>query len=156
KFLGILKYGNGDFGICALTRMGQVYREVADSIRNAPLPKRLSEDQKEIYRAELDTVALGPEEKGLQAFESALSKAYELNIYNECTLTAQGNLKELNPNKFPELQKRKFKGAEGFMVADIRPANEATFAPEPEPEPEPAPAAAPAGEAAEATTGARE
>ncbi len=156
KFLGILKYGNGDYGICALTRMGQVYREVADSIRNAPLPKRLSEDQKEIYRAELDTVALGPEEKGLQAFESALSKAYELNIYNECTLTAQGNLKELNPNKFPDLQKRKFKGAEGFMVADIRPANEATFAPEPEPEPEPAPAAAPAGEAAEATTGARE
>jgi len=142
KFLSILTYGNGDYGICALTRMGQVYREVADSIRNAPLPKRLTEDQREIYKAELDNVALGPEEKGLQAFESALEKAYELNIYNTCTLTAQSNLKELNPNKFPELQKRQYKGAEGFIVADIRPAGEATFkAPEPEPEPEPAPAA---------------
>lgn len=156
KFLSILKYGNGDFGICALTRMGQVYREVADSIRSAPLPKRLSEDQIDIYRAELDNVALGPEEKGLQAFESALSKAYELNIYNECTLTAQSNLKELNPNKFPDLQKRKFKGAEGFMMAGIRAASEATFAAEPEPEPEPAPAAPAAADDAETTTGARQ
>ncbi|MCB9650064.1 MAG: tetratricopeptide repeat protein [Deltaproteobacteria bacterium] len=143
KFLSILTYGNGDYGICALTRMGQVYREVADSIRNAPLPPRLDEDQIEIYKAELDNVALGPEEKGLQAFESALSKAYELNIYNKCTLTAQDNLKELNPNKFPDLQKRNFKGAEGFIVADIRSAAEATFA---------APTPAPAND--EATPGA--
>jgi TolA-binding protein len=135
KYLGILTFGNGDFGICALTRMGQVYRGVADSIRNAPLPRTLDEDQIEIYKAELDTVALGPEEKGLQAFESALAKAYELNIYNKCTLTAQDNLKELNPNKFPDLQKRDYRGAEGFIVADIRAASEATFAPESAPAP---------------------
>ena len=141
KYLSILTFGNGDFGICALTRMGQVYREVADSIRNAPLPPRLDEDQIEIYKAELDNFALGPEEKGLQAFESSLAKAYELNIYNKCTLTAQDNLRELNPNKFPDLQKRSFKGAEGFIVADIRAASEASFgAPAPAPaNDEPAP-----------------
>lgn len=120
KYLSVLGYGNGDYGICALTRMGQVYREMANSIRNAPLPRRLTEDQMEIYRAELDTVALGPEEKAIGAFERALDKAYELNIYNDCTLTSQGNLKELNPNKFPDLQKRQFRGAEGFIVADVR------------------------------------
>ena len=120
KYLTILNYGNGDYGICALTRMGQVYREVATSIRQAPLPRRLTEDQIEIYKAELDTVALGPEEKGIQAFERALDKAYELNIYNECTLTAQSHLKELNPNKFPDLQKRRFQGAEGFITAGAK------------------------------------
>jgi hypothetical protein len=120
KFLSILTYGNGDYGICALARMGQVYRGMADSIRNAPLPARLDEDQVEIYRAELDNVALGPEEKAIEAFERALSKAYELNIYNKCTLNAQNNLKELNPNKFPDQQKRDFKGAEGFFVASVR------------------------------------
>lgn len=123
KYLGILEYGNGDYGICALTRMGQVYREVANSIRGAPLPRRLTEDQIEIYRAELDTVALGPEEKGIQAFERALGKAYELNIYNGCTLTAQNNLKELNPNKFPDLQERRFQGAEGFITAGAKLGN---------------------------------
>lgn len=120
KFLSILSYGNGDYGICALARMGQVYRGMADSIRNAPLPSRLDEDQVEIYRAELDNVALGPEEKAIEAFERALGKAYELNIYNKCTLTAQNNLKELNPAKFPDQQKRDFKGAEGFFVASVR------------------------------------
>lgn len=136
KFLSILTYGNGDYGICALTRMGQVYRGMADSIRNAPLPARLDEDQIEIYRAELDNVALGPEEKAIEAFENALGKAYELNIYNKCTLLAQSNLKELNPNKFPDLQKRDFKGAEGFYVASIR--GPAPAAPPPPPKAEPA------------------
>lgn len=120
KFLSILLYGNGDYGICALTRMGQVYRDMANAIRNAPLPRNLDEDQIEIYKAELDSVALGPEEKAIEAFENSLGKAYELNIYNDCTLTAQSNLKELNPNKFPDLQKRDFMGAEGFIVSDIR------------------------------------
>jgi hypothetical protein len=132
KFLSILTYKNGDYGICALTRMGQVYRGMADSIRGAPLPKKLDEDQIEIYRAELDNVALGPEEKAIEAFENALRKAYELNIYNKCTLLAQSNLKELNPNKFPDLQKRDFKGAEGFFVASVRGGGPAETPPEPE------------------------
>ncbi len=120
KFLSILGYGNGDFGICALTRMGQTYRGLADTIRSAPLPPRLTEDRIEIYSSELDAVALGPEEKAIGAFENALNKAYELNVYNDCTLTAQNNLKELNPNKFPDLQKRDFQGAEGFILASIK------------------------------------
>ena len=120
KYVGIIQYGNGDYGICALTRIGEVYRNVANSIRGAPVPRRLTEDQREIYVAELDSLALGPEEKGLQAFEASLAKAYELNIYNDCTLTAQQNLKELNPNKFPDLQKREYLGAEGFITAGVR------------------------------------
>jgi hypothetical protein len=69
-------------------------------------------------------LALGPEEKGLQAFERALDKAYELNIYNECTLTAQENLRELNPNQFPDLQKPGFRGAEVFILSDMKPADQ--------------------------------
>ncbi|MEQ9498319.1 MAG: tetratricopeptide repeat protein [Deltaproteobacteria bacterium] len=160
KYLAVLEYGNGDYGICALTRMGQVYREMANSIRNAPLPRRLTDDQLEIYRAELDTVALGPEEKAIGAFERALDKAYELNIYNECTLTSQGNLKELNPNKFPDLQKRKFRGAEGFIVADVRAAPAGGEMMEEEPAEEVDTMDAGEGDAAaeeaEAATGARE
>ncbi|MCB9655971.1 MAG: tetratricopeptide repeat protein [Deltaproteobacteria bacterium] len=120
KFLGILTYGSGDYGIAALTRMGQVYRGMADSIRSAPIPRNLTEDQLEIYRAELDSVALGPEEKAIEAFENALAKAYELNIYNTWTSLAQENLRELNPNKFPDPQKPKFMGADGLVVLSIR------------------------------------
>ena len=152
KYVGIISYGNGDYGICALTRIGEVYRDVANSIREAPLPRRLTEDQREIYKAELDNLALGPEEKGLQAFEAALGKAYELNIYNDCTLTAQQNLKELNPNKFPDLQKRDYLGAEGFIMAGVRmetasqaPANDETESTESTEAPEEAPAAAAGG-----------
>lgn len=119
KYLGILQYGNGEYGIAALARMGMVYRGLAEAIRNAPLPRNLDEDQLEIYRAELDNFALGPDEKALEAFENALTKAYELNVYNKWTLAAQDNIKVLNPNKYPDLQPTTFRGAEKFIISDI-------------------------------------
>lgn len=134
RFLSVLSYGNGDYGIAALTRIGETYREMANALRSAPIPRRLTEEQVEIYRAELESLALGPEEKGIEAFESALKKAYELNIYNRWTLRAQENLKALQADRYPDLQKRSYRGAESFIVASVRAPSE-----------EPAPAAAPAG-----------
>ncbi|MEO1233928.1 MAG: tetratricopeptide repeat protein, partial [Myxococcota bacterium] len=120
RFLRVLEYGNGRFGICALTRIGEVYRDLADAIRAAPIPRKLSFDQQEIYRAELDTVALGPEEKGIEAFENALRKAYELNVYNRCLLKAQESLAEINPDQFPTLQRRRLRTAEGVALVGVR------------------------------------
>ncbi len=119
RYVAVLDYGNGEYGICALTRVGQVYRNLASSIRDAPVP-RLTPEQEEIYRAELDDRALVPEEKGRQALETALTKAYELGIYNDCTRTAQANLKEMSPDRFPDFQQRAYLGAEGFITAGLR------------------------------------
>ena len=119
RYVSVLDYGNGEFGICALTRIGQVYRNVATAIREAPVPK-LTPEQEEIYRAELDDRALTPEEKGREAFEAALAKAYELSVYNDCTRTAQKNLKQMRPDRFPDLQKRAYLDAEGFITAGLR------------------------------------
>lgn len=140
KYLRILGYKNGDYGIAALTRMGEVFRDMANSIRNAPVPRRLSEDQKDIYRAELDNYALGPEEKALEAFENALDKAYELNIYNDWTLLAQDNLKELNPNKFPDPQKIGYRGAEGSFFGELASVEDSDAANDNETEEEDTPA----------------
>jgi TolA-binding protein len=124
KYVQVLTYGNGDYGICALTRIGQVFQNVANSLRDAPIPRRLTADQVEIYRAELDALAIGPEEKGITAYERALDKAYELNIYNRCTLTAQELLKEYDASKFPDLQKPGFRGADVFIVSESKPAEQ--------------------------------
>ena len=120
KFLSVLKYGNGEYGICALTRMGQVYLSLAESIRSAPIPPQLTLDQQEIYRAELDTFVLGAEGKGVEAFRSALKKAYELSVYGGCTKTAQSSLAGVHPEQFPKLQKGRFQGAESFVTAGLR------------------------------------
>lgn len=138
KYVGILEYGSGEYGIAALTRIGMVFRDFANKIREAPVPRNLDEDQREIYVSELDALALGPEEKSIEAFELALQKAYELNIYSEWTILAQENLRQLNPNKFPDPQKATFRGAEAFITASIKQKGEAASAPAPTPEPEPA------------------
>lgn len=131
KFVGILEYGSGEYGIAALTRIGMIFRDFANKIREAPVPRNLDEDQREIYVSELDALALGPEEKSIEAFELALQKAYELNIYSEWTILSQENLRQLNPNKFPDPQKASVRGAEGFITASIKQKGEARSAPPP-------------------------
>ncbi len=120
KYVGVLKYGNAEYGICALTRIGQVYLNVATSIRDAPIPRRLTYEQQDIYRTELENLALGPEEKGRQALESALTKAYELSVYGDCTRSAQRHLETLNPDRFPDLQRRGYLGADGLITEGLR------------------------------------
>ncbi len=119
RYVSLLAYGSGEYGICALTRIGQIYGNMATSIREAPVPN-LTPDQEEIYRTELDNRAMVPEQKGIEALEAALGKAHELGIYNRCTDTAQRDLKAINPDRFPDLQKRAVLGAEGFITAGLR------------------------------------
>ncbi|MBI4818249.1 MAG: tetratricopeptide repeat protein [Deltaproteobacteria bacterium] len=134
RFVDVISYKNGDYAIAALLRIGLVFRDFAKKLREAPMPRGLTEDQIDIYRGELDALALEPEEKAIQAFELALQKAYELNIYNEFLVESQNNLKELNPTKFPDQQKPGPRGAAGFIVAGVLKAPAKLAAPAAAPE----------------------
>ncbi|MBI2375955.1 MAG: tetratricopeptide repeat protein [Deltaproteobacteria bacterium] len=131
RFVEVINYKNGDYAIASLLRIGLVFRDFAKKLREAPIPRGLTEEQRDIYVAELDSMATEPEEKAIQAFELALQKAYELNIYNDFLVEAQNNLKELNPNKFPDQQKAAPRGAAGFIVAGLDKTAKAS-APKPE------------------------
>ncbi len=128
RYVQVLALEDGTFGICALTRIGQVFEELAVSLRAAPVPRQLSLDQAEIYRAEIDALASGPEEKAVSAYRSALTKAYELGLYDGCTRTAQERLKGFDPTRFPDLHEPGFRRADFSVVADVKPADAASAA----------------------------
>lgn len=76
----VLKLKNGQYGIAALKRIGHAYEEMANALRSAPLPRGLSAEQREIYRAEIESRAFPIEEKALEAFGKAAEKAKEIGL----------------------------------------------------------------------------
>jgi len=100
-YVQIIQTGAGEWGIATLVRLGQAYEDMADKLRTAYAPDYLTEDQVELYRMNLEDLAYPQEEKAIEAYNTALGKSYELNLYNENTAFASRRLGELRPNDFP-------------------------------------------------------
>ncbi|MAY80929.1 MAG: hypothetical protein CL930_09125 [Deltaproteobacteria bacterium] len=103
SYLKIIQTGAGEFGLAALVDLGQLYEDLASTLRESYTPPSLTEDQKELYKMGLEDKAYPNEEKAVQAYTQALQKSYELNLYNENTALAVRRLGELRPNDYPGL-----------------------------------------------------
>ncbi len=120
RYLSVLKYKDAHFGIAALTRIGMVFRNMAEALRNAPVPRHVTGGALEIYRAEVDELALGPEAKAIEALQRALTKAYELHVYGKWTRLAQKNLEELSVKSLFNFEELPFRGRDAPRLAAFR------------------------------------
>lgn len=118
-YVDVLAIGAGEWGIAALTRIGMAYADMAQNIIDSPDPKGLDDDQLDMYRAELENLALPLEDKAIEAFEKALAKAYELSVYNEWTLAAQDKINRYRPGSFDKVREVPFRGSDFFVTASL-------------------------------------
>jgi tetratricopeptide (TPR) repeat protein len=114
EYTAILQMGQGDVGIAALCRIGMLYQDFTKTLLEAPIPKHLNDEQREIYVAELQNMAFPVEEKAIEAYEKSLAKAYELTIYNEYSKIAQERLDGYKPGSYPDLPETKYVAKEYF------------------------------------------
>ncbi|MCX7944684.1 MAG: tetratricopeptide repeat protein [Deltaproteobacteria bacterium] len=114
EYTAILQMGQGDVGIAALCRIGMMYQDFTKTLLEAPIPKNLNEEQKEIYIAELQNMAFPVEEKAIEAYEKSLAKSYELSIYNEYSRIAQERLDGYKPGSYPDLPETRYVAKEYF------------------------------------------
>ncbi len=117
-YTAVLMRGSGDWGICALTRIGLAYQDLARNLLDAPIPPGLDADQEELYRTLLEEKAFPLEDKAIEALEKALQKGHELSVYNECTLQAQEVMLTFRPNAFGDIPEVKYFGSEFFLLGD--------------------------------------
>ncbi|MBX7096329.1 MAG: tetratricopeptide repeat protein [Myxococcaceae bacterium] len=115
----VLKIGNGEYGIAALTRIGLAYGDLSQNLLDSPDPKGLDEDQLSMYRGELENRAFPLEEKSIEALEKALAKSYELSIYNEWTILAQDKINKYKPGLYGKVRDVQYRGAEFFATAPV-------------------------------------
>ena len=145
----VLKVGNPEYGIAALTRVGLLYADLAANITDMPDPPGLDEDQLAIFRGELENRYIFPlEEKCVEALEKALAKSYELSMYNEWTLLAQDKLNKFKPGFYGKPREVAYRGSEFFATAGFEkkvelPAEPVVETPPPAPTAPPNSAAAP-------------
>lgn len=110
KYVDVLDYGNGEWGVAGLYRAAVVLLDYVDTLRNAPDPPALADNFEalDIYRTELDTIAFPVEDQAIQALELALQKAFDLGIYSEYTLLIENTLKQFRPSAFGEVHELPF------------------------------------------------
>lgn len=118
SYTDVLKVGNPEYGIAALTRIGLLYADLANNINELPDPPGLDEDQLSLFRSELENRYVFPvEEKCVEALEKALAKSYELSMYNEWTLAAQDKLNKYKPGFYGKPREVPYRGSEFFVTA---------------------------------------
>jgi cellulose synthase operon protein C len=119
-FEEVILYRRPDWAIAALYRIGAQYQNFAETIRDSPVPDRLTYDQKEIYKGLLEDQASTVETKAVAAYKQALDVALEQNWFNEYSKRAEIELAQLRPRDFrkpSELRAEPVYFKPGFMRA---------------------------------------
>jgi cellulose synthase operon protein C len=101
-YLDVVTYQSPEWATAALLRIGQGYEAYAKAMRNAPVPKDLNEEEKQIYRDELEKVVVVIEDKSLDAYKSGYARALQIGVYNKHTQAIHQALSRLAENEFPK------------------------------------------------------
>ncbi len=118
SYQDIVKIGNGDYAIAALVRMAMLPRLFGKALRDAPVPKKLDADQQEMYRAQMEAFAMKYDLPSVEALQVAISKAFELHIYNKWLIKAEDLMKEFKPDAYDAVRSFPLQGSEYFFTAD--------------------------------------
>jgi tetratricopeptide (TPR) repeat protein len=92
-------------GICALWRIGLAYQRFAQALNDAPVPANIRQNEQlvQAYKEALAQQAMPVEQKAKEAYQSALAKAHELAIYNDCSAKALDGLRRYDPVSYAEV-----------------------------------------------------
>src|SRR5690606_37423188 len=100
-YLDVVEYGDPQWATAALYRIGSVMEEFARSLREAPVPRGLSEEEKTLYREELDNEVIDIEEKAIELYTVGYQKAIGLKVYNQFTRKLREALGRMAASRFP-------------------------------------------------------
>lgn len=99
-FETVIQFRRPDWAIAALYQIGAGYQDFAENIRKSAIPKRLTYEQKEIYRGVLEDAAVKVEANAVEAYKKALDVALKESWFNEYSKKAEIALASLRPKEF--------------------------------------------------------
>ena len=101
-FADIVQTGAGEWAIASIVRLAQLYDDMAETFLNSHTPDYLeNERQRRFYQSGMKNYANTYMEKALGEYNKALTKAFDINLYNEYTETAAARRSEILPIDFP-------------------------------------------------------
>lgn len=111
-YSAVAGYGVAKWTLAAVFRMNEITHIFVEKIFAAPVPKDLSPDLQQMYKSEIENVAVRYEDAAIEGYSAVLKRAAELGLYNEWTRQVElrrnqitRKLNQVNP--YTVLSKRK-------------------------------------------------
>jgi len=101
-FVSVVNMGSRPWAAAAYCQIGMLYHQFAETLYAVPLPEGLSEDEVDMYKAELEERYAAPlEEKARANFKQAILMAHQLGVYSEWSAKSGQMAAKLTPQDFP-------------------------------------------------------
>ena len=123
-YLNVVEFNNAAWSTAALYRIGSVMEEFANSLRDAPTPRGLSEAEGEMYREALDNEVITIEERAIDLYTTGYQKAISLKVYNDYTQKLRTALGRMSASQFPPSKEAREKMRLGDRTPTIEIARE--------------------------------
>jgi tetratricopeptide (TPR) repeat protein len=101
-YTAIVNLKQAEPAVCALYRIGMLYRRFAETFTSTPVPKEIRSNPEylEEYKAQVASVTEPLEQKAVEGLELAVTKSRELGVRNDCARAATEQLAKVKPEKF--------------------------------------------------------
>jgi TolA-binding protein len=101
-YTGVVNTKQAEPAVCALWRIGMLYRRFSETFTSTPIPKEIRSNPEylEEYKAQVATVTEPLDLKAVEGLELAVTKARELGVQNECARAATDLLVKVKPEKY--------------------------------------------------------
>lgn len=111
RYQEVVATGVAKWGFAALYRIGELHDNMASSLLNARIPKKiggveLSGEIVEQLRSQLQNEAQPAISEAVTAFELCVSRSNELGVYNEWSVKSLGKLQVFAPEQYQPLNER--------------------------------------------------
>ena len=117
-YTDVLRFKQIDWTLAALFRIGQLYQNMADTIRKSPCPPDVKSQAKQMggtveemcseYSALIEESAFKVEDKAVQAYETTINRAREFQVANTWTQETLVALNKLRRKAWPLQKDAKF------------------------------------------------
>lgn len=91
-----IRYGDPKVAVESLQRLSGLYTHYVEALRTMPMPKGLSSQDQDVFKAEMDRLAIPLEEKGVETMAQALSSAKKFNLRDGTIAEIQKDLDKMN------------------------------------------------------------
>ncbi len=118
-YVDAVTFNDPEWATASLFRIGDAYERFAKALRDTPTPGNLSEEEKQVYRDELEKVVVVVEEKAIDAYKGGYKKALDLGVYNDFTQKLRQALGRLDDQEFPAEAEARTRPAPAEPRADL-------------------------------------
>ena len=104
----VIAIGSPQWSQAAFERIGEAYRNFNKGLLDAPMPRGLDAEQRELYRSTLESQALPLEDRATAAFADAIRVSQKSGVYSEWVIKAHELLREYQPDAYGEVHRPPF------------------------------------------------